>query len=60
MKHFFSLGEVTEGLPGANGGDRTPVAGLGAGSKKSQYEACMQNLLIDPVSAIRNNKYDEF
>ena len=29
---FFSLGEVTEGLPGANTGDRTPIAGLGAGS----------------------------
>ena len=28
---FFPLGEVTEGLPGANAGDRTPVAGLGAG-----------------------------
>ena len=46
---FFSLGEVTEGLPGANAGDLTPVASLGAGSRSHSGSPAPQ--LFDFLSA---------
>ena len=51
--YFFSLGEATEGLSGANAGGSNPVAGLGAGSRS--HSGSPTPTIVSPINKACTN-----